>query len=83
MQTEQDPKHDIVDNRIVNRKTGEPIPDDEPIFILRARDPFSTSAIEAYALDVPSSQVAEVKERLLAFEAFRRKITSEKVSATK
>jgi hypothetical protein len=31
-------KYEARDGQIVKRSTGEPIPEDEPIFILRARD---------------------------------------------
>jgi len=43
----QEPKYDVIlseipgkplQGRIVNRATGVPIPDDEPVFILRAKD---------------------------------------------
>ena len=38
MKSSQEPKFDAVRGRIVNRETGKAIPDDEPIFILRASD---------------------------------------------
>lgn len=75
--TEQNPKYDVSsEGKIVVRSTGEAIPDDEPIFILRAREPMSTTAISAYALEVPSGSVGEIKERLVAFEAYRKKLTT-------
>jgi hypothetical protein len=48
MKINQERKYDAVDGRIVNRVTGKPIPDDEPIFILRAKDVRSTVALLAY-----------------------------------
>lgn len=38
-----------LEGRIVNVMTGEPIPPDEPIFLLRAKDILSTGAIQSYA----------------------------------
>lgn len=73
--TEQNPKYDVSpEGKIVVRSTGEVVPDDEPIFILRAKEPMSTAAISAYALEVPSGVVGEIKERLVAFEAYRKKL---------
>jgi len=44
----QDPKYDIEDGKLVNSSTRKPIPDDEPIFILRAKDKNAVDAIEHY-----------------------------------
>ena len=44
----QDPKYDIEDGKLVNAATREPIPDDEPIFILRAKDKWAKRAVENY-----------------------------------
>ena len=38
MKISQERKYDIIDNKIVNRATGIPIPDDEPIMIFRGKD---------------------------------------------
>lgn len=45
----QDPKYGIRDNRLVNMATGEPIPDDEPVMIFRAKDVHAGFAIFEYA----------------------------------
>lgn len=44
----QDPKYDIENGRLVNAVTRVPIPEDEPIFILRAKDENARGAIDAY-----------------------------------
>jgi hypothetical protein len=49
MNTDQERKYDAVDGKIVNRATGKPIPDDEPIFIFRAKDQISLVALVAYS----------------------------------
>jgi len=48
MKQSQEPKYEIVNGRLVSRKDHEAIPDDEPVFILRARDGLSVSALIAY-----------------------------------
>lgn len=49
MKTEQEPKYTTnADGRIVNRASGEAIPDDEPVFIFRARDRHAAAALLAY-----------------------------------
>ncbi len=73
LQSAQEPKYTVSqkDGRIVNRATGKPIPDDEPIFILRAKDMNATHALHAYweSLD-DEAHAAEVEARMEAFDAF-------------
>lgn len=38
----------IEGNRIIKTSNGEPIPDDEPIFLLRARDHLAVAALTEY-----------------------------------
>jgi hypothetical protein len=40
--------------RLVNRQSGQPIPEDEPIIIFRARDVYAADVIEDYARKLPS-----------------------------
>jgi hypothetical protein len=46
----QESKYDAVDGKIVNRSTGVAIPDDEPVFILRAKDRHSVEVLSYYQL---------------------------------
>lgn len=69
----QEPKYTTAtkDGRIVNRATGKPIPDDEPVFILRAKDVNAIHALQAYLDTLEDEQhAAEVEARMDAFEAF-------------
>lgn len=75
MHRAQEPKYDGIvsagDVKIVNRATGEPIPDDEPIFILRARDKRAADAIAYYAdrcTDPEHQRI--VRERVRDFTEF-------------
>ena len=43
-----DNKFEIRDNKLVNRSSGEVIPDDEPTFILRARDILALGVLNYY-----------------------------------
>lgn len=70
----QEPKYTTSskDGRIVNRATGKPIPDDEPVFILRAKDVHATTALAAYLEEVyndPEHSEA-VQARIDAFDSF-------------
>ncbi|MDB5816971.1 MAG: hypothetical protein JWQ11_611, partial [Rhizobacter sp.] len=46
----QEPKYTVVNGRLVNRASGHAIPDDEPVFILRASDVFAEEAIRRYRI---------------------------------
>ena len=48
MPVTQEPKYGIRDNRLFNRASGEFIPEDEPVFIFRARDRHAIYAIAQY-----------------------------------
>lgn len=63
------------DGRIVVRATGKPIPDDEPIFILRARDLSAEGALETYfqSIDMGTPHEHAVRLVIRAFEAFAAK----------
>ena len=69
----QEPKYGIRDKRIVNRHSGEPIPDDEPIFIFRAKDRLAVRILTAYfsAIEDPEHARAVVA-RLEDFKRFAR-----------
>ena len=71
MLQEQEPKYDVRDGRLINRNTGKPIPDDEPVFVLRAKDPRAMVALTAYyaAINDPAHGLA-VAARIESFKAF-------------
>lgn len=69
----QEPKYTVGtrDGRICNRATGKPIPDSEPIFILRAKDALASAALAAYLAEITDVDHADaVQERIDAFDAF-------------
>ena len=75
MSPKQEPKYEARDGRIYNRATGESIPDDEPVFILRARDVHAISMLAHYGAAVVHGQLEHwdaVQERLNDFSRFRR-----------
>lgn len=64
------------ERNIVNLVSGEKIPDDEPLFLLRARDGFALAAIHAYqeacdgvCNDLHLAGVQQVRERFCQFAA--------------
>lgn len=73
MQPTQDPKYCIDNNgAICNVATGVPIPADEPIFILRAKDELAAQALAYYLTMVATEQHKDaVKHRMDDFTAFR------------
>lgn len=69
----QEPKYAIGERgRIVNRRTGRAIPDDEPVFILRAQDKLALQTLLAYrsAVGAEGLNPDSIGERILAFSAF-------------
>ncbi len=61
-----------VHTMIVNRATDEPIPDDEPIFIFRARDWHAIAALKHYQWRCKDEQHRDVVEvRIADFLRFR------------
>lgn len=67
----QESKFDCVAGQLVNRSTGDPIPNDEPVFVLRAKDLHALTAIRAYiaVLENPEHREA-VARRAEQFEQF-------------
>lgn len=73
MRFEQEPKYDAVDGRLVNRTTGKPIPDDEPVFVLRAQDRKALAALKRYRDDCEyPDQKAAIAKRIDEFAAFQK-----------
>lgn len=70
----EDRKFKFEDGRFINRVSGEPIPDEEPVIIFRARDKHSIAVLMAY-LDMaadPHHRQA-IMDRLDEFSAYRAK----------
>jgi len=76
MTPNQEPKYEARGGRIFNRATGEAIPDDEPVFILRARDTTALAVLVAYHSDHllcgNSEHAAAVLKRVKDFQRFMR-----------
>ncbi len=49
MNATQEPKYKIENGKLVNRSSGEQIPDDEPVFVLRARDKHAAATLASYS----------------------------------
>lgn len=69
---DRDGKYRLV---VVKAKTGEPIPDDEPWFLLRARDHLAIQLLRAYrdmaiADGCTSFHLQGINERIATFEHF-------------
>ena len=71
MLIKQEPKYKAVAGVIYNRATGEPIPDDEPVFILRAKDLNAIDTLEFYRnqCENPEHQAA-IARRMDDFKRF-------------
>lgn len=64
MDTTQEPKYKIVGDTLVNRQSGEAIPDDEPVIVFRARDIHVTKVLAFY--------LSKVQDRFHREAVFRR-----------
>ena len=74
MKPTQDPKYGI-DNegRLCNIASGEPIPEDEPIFIFRAKDMLAENALHYYVGAVTTNMHKEaIHARIKDFQHFRQ-----------
>lgn len=71
MNANQEPKYEIKNGKLHNRQSGQQIPDDEPVFILRARDVYAFDAIADYFRHVvatcPSDHREAVIKRMVQF----------------
>lgn len=67
-------KYKIRDGKIVKKSNEVPIPDDEPIFILRAKDRKALPALLAYNMILDKlTQKAAVTKCINDFRAFQEK----------
>lgn len=73
MHQNQEPKYVARNGHIVNRKTGEVIPDDEPLFILRGKDIRALDTLRSYLsmIENPAHRTV-VEGRMVDFDAFAR-----------
>lgn len=72
-----DSKFSVDNDRILKHSNGEPIPDDEPVFILRARDRLALPLLRIYEqlsmIDGCNSyHFNSLKMSIERFESFRR-----------
>ncbi len=67
-----DPKYVIISGMLCNAFTHEPIPEDEPIFILRAKDIHAYGTLDHYE-DLCRDQAhrESVAKRMVDFDGFR------------
>lgn len=66
----QDPKYVIKGGHILNAHTYEPIPKEEPIFILRAKDIHALPMLLNYASHCKAEHIDAVKEQIAIFMKF-------------
>ena len=62
-------KYEAVDGRLVNRVTGQAIPEDEPVFIFRAKDKMAAGAMAVYRGVLPFGEHRSNVDKVI--EAFR------------
>lgn len=67
-------KYEIRDNRLVKRSNQVPIPEDEPLFVLRAKDRKALPVLVAYNMIVDNlTQKEAVKRSIDDFRDFQEK----------
>lgn len=73
MDVNQEPKYDCgEDGRLIKRDTLVAIPDDEPVFIIRAQDNHAVAMLRYYQTRVDNTEHKNVVQaRLEAFKKFR------------
>jgi hypothetical protein len=69
----QDPKYSFASGRLVNSATLQPIPEDEPVFMLRGRDVHALDTLWPY-LDAcpPGPQRDAIRASIVRFERFAK-----------
>ena len=67
-------KYDIKNNELVKRSNQVPVPNDEPVFIFRAKDRKALPILVAYNMILDNlDQKAEVTKSVNDFRAFQEK----------
>lgn len=73
MKSSQNAKYDAIRGKLVNRESGKAIPDDEPVFVFRAKDPHAVKALRAYkALCKNGNHKAAVQLHINAMVAYQK-----------
>lgn len=68
----EDPKYEFRDGKFFNRKTGEAIPDEEPVFIMRAKDFHAVPTLYGYlSMCLNESHRQVILDRIQEFDQFR------------
>ena len=68
---DQEPKYDFQNGRVINRASGEAIPLDEPVFILRGKDKHAADTINDYWMRIKDESHGDaVNARLRQFIEF-------------
>ena len=68
---DQEPKYAFVDGRVQNKASGEFIPLDEPVFILRGRDRHAAATIRDYMMRCNDDEHRQIiLQRAEQFEGF-------------
>lgn len=73
LRSQQEPKYTTDGNNLVNRVTGQAIPDDEPVFIFRGKDKRAQDALEHYRSIVSDAHKKVVDSRIKDFYEFAEK----------
>ena len=69
-----DPKYDILEGKLWHRAGAYAVPDEEPVMIIRGKDPVAIRMIEAYIASNPDeAHVQSATERLNAFREYQEK----------
>ncbi len=70
---------EIIENRLVSKTHDEAVPENEPIFVLRARDSKALGTIRCYqSLFTPTSRNWKIIQKILEdFSEFRQKFPEE------
>lgn len=71
---DQEPKYKFEAGQVINRSSGKPIPEDEPVFVLRARDVLALKTLMYYqSHSEDPAHVDSVGRRIIQFNEFRQK----------
>ncbi len=66
-------KYGIEGGRLVKKSDGVPVPEDEPVFILRAKDTKAIAALTAYSVLIERLEQKEmVRKSIMAFLKFAK-----------